>query len=66
VVRKLEEGADPDTLEEQLGGHAEEDDGPGMGLPGDPGEEPPVKEGKFRFRIRRDLPRRDEKLYDYE
>jgi hypothetical protein len=66
VVRKLEEGADPDSLEEQLGGDAEEDDGPGMGLPGDPGEEPPVKEGKFRFRIRRDLPRRDEKLYDYE
>ncbi|MCA1481117.1 hypothetical protein, partial [Bradyrhizobium sp. NBAIM08] len=33
VVRKLEEGADPDSLEEQLGGGPEgaEDDGMGMG-----------------------------------
>lgn len=66
VVRKLEEGADPDSLEEQLGG-AEE---PGMDDPyGDAtGSEPPAdpKEPKHRFKVRRCAPRRDPKLYDYE
>jgi hypothetical protein len=66
VVRKLEEGADPDALEEQLGGadgpgaddpHGE---GPGDGQPADP------KEPKHRFKARRPLPRRDPKLYDYD
>jgi len=53
VVRKLEEGADPDSLEEQLGGAGEPggDDpyGEGMG-----GEAPPVdpKEPRPRFRPR--------------
>jgi hypothetical protein len=71
VVRKLEEGADPDSLEEQLGGGegAEGDDpygdemgmGPGAGgPPGDP------KEPRHRFRVKRAAPRRDPKLYDYE
>jgi hypothetical protein len=52
VVRKLEEGADPEALEEQLGG-----DGP-------PASEDP-KEPRPRFRTRRGPPLRDPKLYDY-
>lgn len=70
VVRKLEEGADPDSLEEQLGdafpdeggGDDPYGDGP---LPGGP-EKPEPKEGRQRFKIRRLPPRRDPKLYDYE
>lgn len=74
VVRKLEEGADPDSLEEQLGGGEGEggmDDpyGEGMGMggmggPGGPAPDP--KEPKHRFRARRLPARRDPKLYDYE
>lgn len=74
VVRKLEEGADPDSLEEQLGGEEKPEDsgdpfGGGMGL--DPGMPPPVeakdpKEPRHRFKARRLAPRRDPKLYDYE
>ncbi len=62
VVRKLEEGADPDSLEEQLGGAA----------PGDEGaeaDETPAaarEEARHRFRARRSAPSRDPKLYDYE
>lgn len=70
VVRKLEEGADPDSLEEQLGADdAAGDDPYGEGPPGMGGEagaEPKVKEPRHRFRIRRTAPRRDPKLYDYE
>lgn len=75
VVRKLEEGADPESLDEQFAG-GEEDAGMedpyggGMGgMPGLGGEAPPAaapKEGKHRFKARRDLPpRRDPALYDY-
>lgn len=68
VVRKLEEGADPDSLEEQLGGGAEGegmDDpyGEGMGGPELPAGDP--KEPKHRFRVRRTAPRRDPRLYHY-
>lgn len=71
VVRKLEEGADPDTLEDQLGGGAGDDAGGGMDDPmgeggGMPGANPEPKEKKHRFRIRRAQPRRDPTLYDYE
>lgn len=61
MVRKLEEGADPEALEDQLGGgDGEADDGEGPeGPPADP------KEGRHRFRARR-APIRDPKLYDYE
>ena len=71
VVRKLEEGADPESLEEQFG-----DDAPGepdpygdeMGMGGMAGDQPPadLKEPKHRFNARRVAPRRDPKLYDYE
>jgi hypothetical protein len=68
VVRKLEEGADPDQLEEQLGdpgagGDPENPYGPepnaGAHLPADP------KEARARLRVRRGPPARDPKLYDY-
>ena len=68
VVRKLEEGADPDSLEEQLGGEAPcsmpdpYDDGMG----GPPPEPKAPKEPRHRFKARRLPPRRDPKLYDYE
>jgi hypothetical protein len=68
VVRKLEEGADPDSLEEQLGGGEESgegmDDPYGEGAsPGGPAADP--KERKHRFKVRRAAPRRDPQLYDY-
>ena len=75
VVRKLEEGADPDSLEEQLGGDdpagagADDPYGEGMGMgmgPGGAGPAPDPKEPRHRFRVRRTAPRRDPKLYDYE
>lgn len=69
VVRKLEEGADPDSLEEQLGGSEGgmddpyDDDAAGPGAAGEPAD---PKEPKHRFKVRRAAPRRDPKLYDYE
>src|SRR4051812_32457799 len=57
VVRKLEEGADPDSLEEQLGGGEEPGagdpygDGMGPGGPGGPPADP--KEPRHRFKVRR-------------
>lgn len=70
VVRKLEEGADPEELEEKLGGGSTDDEG-GMGDPyGEgPGMEAPKadpKEPRQKFRARRLPPRRDPKLHDYE
>lgn len=70
VVRKLEEGADPDSLEEQLGGgpgdeSAGVDDPMGEGL-GTPDAKAEPKEKKHRFKVRRTQPRRDPKLYDYD
>jgi hypothetical protein len=66
VVRKLEEGADPDSLEDQLGGGegGEGDDPYGEGMGGEQGPPPDPKEPRHRFRARRPL-RRDPKLYDY-
>jgi hypothetical protein len=77
VVRKLEEGADPESLEEQLGGGEApgggmddpygDDMGMGMGMGGPGAGGPPAdpKEPRHRFKIRRTAPRRDPKLYDY-
>jgi hypothetical protein len=69
VVRKLEEGADPDSLDDQLGGDAPgegdpDGDGPGMG--GDAPSPKDPKEPRHRFKARRLPPRRDPKLYDYK
>ena len=58
VVRKLEEGADPESLEDQLGGEAPEEGG--LEAPAAAGPE-----ARHRFRARR-APARDPKLYDYE
>ena len=69
VVRKLEEGADPDQLEEQLGGPGEGGDPENpYGAEGDAGVKPPAdpKEARSRLRARRGPPLRDPKLYDYE
>jgi hypothetical protein len=57
VVRKLEEGADPDSLEDRMG----DDEGGG-------GEAPPqaqAGEARRRSRARRGAPDRDPRLYDY-
>jgi hypothetical protein len=64
VVRKLEEGADPDSLEEELGdSFADEPGAPGGELPA--GDKPEGGERKTRFKARRMQPRRDPLLYDY-
>jgi len=56
VVRKLEEGADPDSLEDQLGAGPEEG---AAEAPADAGV------GRPRSRPRREAPVRDPRLYDY-
>lgn len=73
VVRKLEEGADPESLEDQLGGEESPGgmddpygDEMGMGMGGGEGAGPDPKEPRHRFRVRRAAPRRDPKLYDWE
>lgn len=77
VVRKLEEGVDPESLDEQLGGSSDSGDsqddpygdgGGGFGgMPGNGdsagGAEP--KEAKFRYKKRKPAPVRDPNLYDY-
>ena len=68
IVRKLEEGADPEALEERLGAGADET-GDGEGGPGGgPRTEAEKREARMRYRLRRatTAPRRDPKLYDYE
>ncbi|HVU33760.1 MAG TPA: FmdB family transcriptional regulator [Opitutaceae bacterium] len=68
VVRKLEEGADPDSLEDQLGGSEEgaDPDDPYGEPGGGPAPAAEAKEPKHRFRSRRRVLRRDPKLYDFE
>lgn len=74
VVRKLEEGVDPESLEDRLGGDSGEggeDDpyGMGDGVPGGaPKTEAEKKEARMRYKFRRatTAPRRDPKLYDYD
>ena len=66
VVRKLEEGADPDALEEQLGGGADAmSENDPYANPGEAGPSSEPREKKFRFKARRSQPRRDPNLYDY-
>lgn len=66
AMRKLEEGADPESLEEEFG-DAFGDDGGGGSLAGpeQPAGEAP-KSGRRRVRTRRPAPVRDPKLYDYD
>jgi hypothetical protein len=56
VVRKLEEGADPDSLEEQLGADSPAEAGEGQATD---------MEGRRPRRFRGAAPQRDPKLYDY-
>jgi hypothetical protein len=68
VVRKLEEGADPESLEDDLGGEAPggmEEDPYGAGMGGEAPQPKDPKEPRHRFKARRVAPRRDPKLYDY-
>ncbi len=66
AIRKLEEGADPDALEDQLGDALGGQGDPA--LEGDGPPEPPQKgaEPRARFKVRRPPPARDPRLYDYE
>lgn len=71
VVRKLEEGADPDELEAQMGDGFGEggdpDDPPGTGPGGGEGMPPgEPREPRHRHRVRRGPPVRDPRLYDFE
>jgi hypothetical protein len=76
VVRKLEEGQDPESLEEQFGDSGGDDDATDGGY-GDEDEDGPAlaaadQDGKpkqprlSRPRRRTDAPRRDPALYDYD
>jgi len=65
VVRKLEEGVDPDSLEEQFGGGGPDDESGEPAGPPEAGED--KREPRHRYKARRRQPaRRDPKLYDYE
>jgi hypothetical protein len=67
VVRKLEEGADPESLEEQMGGGADGEadmDGKEPGLAGIKPKE--QREARARLKTPRGPALRDPKLYDYE
>ena len=71
VVRKLEEGADPNSLEEQFGGGEDGEGGgaddPCGGGPGDGATTPKdPKEPRARPKASRAPPSRDPKLHDYE
>ncbi len=66
VVRKLEEGADPDSLEEQLGGSEGEGEDGAMGPGADGAKAKEPREARARFKALRGPAVRDPKLYDYE
>jgi len=68
VIRKLEEGADPDDLEEQLGGGDGSDPAKDPLAKLDPTAKPAgeKKEPRHRFKaLKRVAPRRDPTLYDF-
>lgn len=67
VVRKLEEGVDPEALEDDLGdafGPEGEDGMPGLDAAA--GEPTTDAAARPKFKVRRAPPRRDPKLYDYD
>ncbi len=66
VVRKLEEGADPESLEEQFGGEEGGADDPSGDGPGGGAGPKNSQEPRARPKVRRAPPTRDPKLYDYE
>jgi hypothetical protein len=76
VVRKLEEGADPESLEDQFGtdpapaeAGAAAGPEPGEGEPAGDGPRAPPQDGpvpRGRPRVRRSPPTRDPRLHDYD
>lgn len=68
VVRKLEEGADPEAIESMFGGEENSPESPyyddDQAPSGPPGAED-RKETRHRFRVRNTAPRRDPTLYDF-
>ncbi len=58
VVRKMEEGMDPEALEDALSVDGTEDEG-------GEGAAPEKREARYRFRAKHLPPRRDPQLYDY-
>lgn len=68
VVRKLEEGQDPEALEEQFGdiGGGDNEEGDASDFKdGDKGADDGKALQKTKYKIRRGAPRRDPQLYDY-
>ncbi|MGC4072592.1 MAG: FmdB family transcriptional regulator [Nibricoccus sp.] len=63
VVRKLEEGADPESLDDQLGGEMSGADG--MDAPPSGGNGVEAKEKRHRYKRTLRPARRDPQLYDY-
>lgn len=68
IMRKLEEGVDPESIDSMLGA---DEAAPTSPYDDDSPEEGPAvaadhKEPRHRFRARTTAPRRDPKLYDYE
>jgi hypothetical protein len=66
VVRKLEEGADPDSLEEQFGDGEDGDGGGDAPTAGGPAVSADAGQKRRRAFPRRGPATRDPKLYDYE
>lgn len=67
VVRKLEEGADPESLEEAFGDEAGTDNPYAEGADAASGADQEQREKRARFKaLRRRPARRDPTLYDYE
>ena len=66
VVRKLEEGADPESLEERMGAEEPGAEDPYGEGPAEPKAPQDPREPRRPLRARRGPPTRDPKLYDYE
>lgn len=63
VVRKLEEGADPESFDEQLGDDMPGEDGTGMS---EAGQATQRTEKRHRYKASKRVLRRDPQLYDYD
>lgn len=69
AVRKLEEGADPESLEDGMGGESGAEaaaDPFGDPFPGAGGPATEKREPRARTKVRRPAPVRDPNLYDYD
>ena len=66
VVRKLEEGMDPEELGDRMGGDDDDASADPMGDGGAAGAGTEKQEKRARYRARRSAPIRDPRLYDYD